>query len=314
VSAHLLERCVAALRSSGVEATVDDGLLRVGSARWPVRAQPEGVKLAAVPGLAASLDGHVLVVPHVPPETGRALRAAGVPHVDASANAWLTGRGLLVLVEGRPPAEDLRRATPPIRGGGIQLLGVLLSDPSAARLSYRALAERAGVSLGTVAHALTTMKAEGALDIGAGGAFVFRDRRGLVGRYDQGWAAYLRPSLLLGRARPMGNLSLAAVADATTRLDGALVGGVWAAHRLLHDDTGEGALTLHTPAAWTETLRALRLSPDPAGPVHVVRRSHPGEVGTRDDDGHPCAHRSLVRAEVLAVGGPASAALARALG
>ena len=314
MSAGLVERCIAALVAAGAEATREGEELRVGSARWRLRVQAAGVKLPAVPALAASLDGHVVVLPHVAAEVGRALRAAGVPHVDASGNAWLQARGLLVLVEGRPPAEDLRRATPPLRAGGIQLLGVLLSDPAAPKLSYRALAERAGVSLGTVAHALTSMKADGALGIAADGAFVFRDRRALVGRYDAGWAAYLRPTLFLGRARPMGNLTLGAVADGATRLDGVLLGGAWAAHRLLHDDTGEGALTVHTPAPWTDTLRSLRLSPDPAGPVHLVARSHPGEVGPLDDDGRPCAHRLLVRAEILAVGGPAASALARALG
>ncbi len=314
MSNALVERCVAALTDAGVEATLEGETLRVGALRWGLRVQVAGVKLAAVPGLAASLEGQVVVAPHLNAEVGRALRQAGVPHVDASGNAWLQGPGVLVLVEGRPPAEDLRRATPPLRAGGIQLLGVLLSDPTAPKLSYRALAERAGVSLGTVAHALTTMKADGSLGIAADGAFVFRDRRALVGRYDQGWAAYLRPALFLGRARPMGNLTLGAVADGATRLDGALLGGAWAAHRLLHDDAGEGALTVHTPLPWTETLRSLRLSPDPAGPVHVLARSHPGEVGPRDDDGRPCAHRVLVRAEVLTVGGPGASGLARALG
>lgn len=313
MSTELVERCVAALVAAGADATLEGEDLRVGSVRWPVRVQAAGVKLAAVPALAASLDGHVVVLPHVPAELGRALCAAGVPHLDASGNAWLHGRGLLVLVEGRPPAEDLRRATPPLRGGGFQLLGVLLSDPAGPKLSYRALAERAGVSLGTVAHALTTMKSDGALGIAADGAFVFRDRRTLVGRYDQGWAAYLRPALSLGRARPMGNLGVASVADGVTRLDGALLGGAWAAHRLLHYDTGEGALTVHTPASWTDTLRTLRLAPDPSGPVHLVARSHPGEAGPRDDDGRPCAHRLLVRAEVLAVGGAAAGGLGRAL-
>ncbi len=314
MSNALVERCVAALTDAGVEATLEGETLRVGALSWGLRVQVAGVKLAAAPGLAASLEGQVVVAPHLNAEVGRALRQAGVPHVDASGNAWLQGPGVLVLVEGRPPAEDLRRATPPLRAGGIQLLGVLLSDPTAPKLSYRALAERAGVSLGTVAHALTTMKADGSLGIAADGAFVFRDRRALVGRYDQGWAAYLRPALFLGRARPMGNLTLGAVADGATRLDGALLGGAWAAHRLLHDDAGEGALTVHTPLPWTETLRSLRLSPDPAGPVHVLARSHPGEVGPRDDDGRPCAHRVLVRAEVLTVGGAGASGLARALG
>ncbi|MEN9787035.1 MAG: hypothetical protein RLZZ299_2299 [Pseudomonadota bacterium] len=316
MSHALAARCATALSALGVDAACEDDALVVGlpggpRARRPWMALPRGVSRAGVAALAARVGPAVVVLPHAPPAVAEALVDAGVAFIDEAGNASIDAPGLVVRVLGRKPASRVRRGPPPMRAGGLQLLFVLLTDPNAPRMPYRELAARAGVALGTVSNTVAALREDGRLVVGPGGALLPRDASELGRAWDQAWADTLRPSLLLGRARPLGGLGLDALRAACARTDGVLFGGAAGAHLLLGAPVpADAPLTLHVPMDWTSALRALRLAPDPAGPVHVLARAHPAEAGETLADGIVTPHARLLRAEVLALG---DASLARLL-
>jgi hypothetical protein len=316
MSRALADRCAEALTALGLHAACDDEAWTVGlaggpRARRPWIALPRGVSRAGVAALAARAGEAVVLLPHAPPAVAEALVDAGVAFADAAGNASLDAPGVFVRVLGRKPASPARRGPPPMRAGGLQLLFVLLSDPNAPRMRYRELATRAGVALGTVANTVAALREDGRLRVGPGGALLPRDPAELGRAWDQAWADTLRPSLLLGRARPLGGLGLDALRAACARTDGVLLGGTTGAHLLLDATVPAHAeTTLHVPMDWPTALRTLRLAPDPAGPVHLLARAHPAEAGEALPDGVVVPHARLLRAEVLAHG---DAALARRL-
>ncbi len=313
MSRALADRCAQALSGLGLHATCDGDELFVGipggagvRRRW--LALPRGVSPSGVAALASRADDVVVLMPHAPPRVAEALVDAGVSFADAAGNASLTAPGMFLRVTGRKPPEPARRGPPPMRAGGLQLLFVLLTDPLAPRMRYRELAARAGVALGTVSNTIAALREDGRLVLGPGGALLPRDPVELGRVWDQAWADTLRPSLMLGRARPLGSLGLDALRGTCARTDGVLLGGTTGAHLLLGEAVPPtAATTVHVPMDWTAALRALRLSPDPAGPIHVLSRAHPAEDGEVLPDGVTTPHARLLRAEVLALGEPALA-------
>lgn len=317
MSHALAARCAQAVAALGLHAACEGDTLVVGLpggplARRPWLAVPRGVTRAGVGALAARAGDAVVLLPHAPSAVAEALADAGVAFADEAGNVSLRAPGVFVRVLGRKPPAPARRGPPPMRAGGLQLLFVLLVDPLAPRMTYRELARRAGVALGTVANTLAALREDGRLVLGPGGALLPRDSAALGRAWDQAWADTLRPSLLLGRARPLGGLGLDALRAACARTDGVLMGGVSGARLLLGEEVPVDApTTLHVPMDWTSALRALRLSPDPSGPVHLLARAHPAEVGEHLPDGVVVPHARLLRAEALALG---DTALARRIG
>lgn len=248
----------------------------------------------------------------ITPDTTRALQdelvARGIEFVDGAGNCFLRGDGLYVLAIGRRRATAARATTPssltPTR---LQVVFALLRDPELVAADFRTVAEAAGVSLGTVSHTHQQLRDQGHIVPAGQGAWRLGDVDALRGLWDLGYTGRLRAKLLptpleLGPGRDLTSLrdQLTAGAGAAT---GTLIGGELGA-AILTGALRPATATLHTTATPRELMVALRLRPaaDRAGKVIVLRRFTP--LDDASAEGHPnLAHRLLLRAELLALGG-----------
>jgi hypothetical protein len=294
----LLNRCADALRASGLPVSADPatGAVRVGEVTCSVRLEPRGIGRQAVGALRVGAND-VLLVPYANAALAADLRAAGVPYMDAAGNAWIVRPPLVVSIEGRRPVQHIPKGRPALLAGGLQLVFALLADPEAIRLPYRELARRGGVSLGTVANTVAWLRDQGHVVNGREG-LQLADPSHLQGRWELGYLEVLRGSLLLGRARLAGGASLDALLSRTS--GGALIGGELAAAvrgaRLV-----PASATLHVNVPLATALAALRLVPDPTGPVTLLRRFGSADAGETRASA-VIAAPLLVRAELLASG------------
>jgi hypothetical protein len=251
------------------------------------------------------LGQHLLVVAErIPEPMGEDLRANGIAYLDRGGNAWLHAPGLFVLVTGRPPVER-RRGRPDLRGTGVRLLGVFLTDPKAEHAVQTELAQRAGIALGAVGRGREKLVDLGILERTDERRWRVRDRAEGLRRFGQGWATVVRHKLEPRAYRMLavegrGNLE-ERLAAAGAKL-ACLLGGERAAAHLTHQLQTEHA-TLHVPAGRRDQVaRALMLVPDEHGPVTILHRYGRG-------DEHPLpvlpgvrlAHPLLVWAECLTV-------------
>lgn len=145
----------------------------------------------------------LLVTDHVTPPVAERLREARVAFIDAAGNAYLRQPGLLVWVTGRKRAA---KVTAPAFGrafqrNGLQVLFVLLCDPTLVNAPFRKLAEMAGVAHGTVGMVMKDLQAQGfVVDLnGKRGTRRLLQRARLLDLWTDAYVRLLRPRTLLKR-------------------------------------------------------------------------------------------------------------------
>ncbi|MGH7267775.1 MAG: type IV toxin-antitoxin system AbiEi family antitoxin [Candidatus Rokuibacteriota bacterium] len=255
---------------------------------------------------------------YIPPSLGQRLEEAGVDYVDAAGNVLIRKPGRLYLFRSGAKPPRLREQTPAKLStrSSLQVLFVLLQEPTATRLSYRELATQSGVALGSVAGIMAELKRKGHLVRRRDGWELAR-RRALLDLWVSGYSERLRPALVLGRFQPPESdltETLARVTDAAAarHLEYAVTGGV-AADTLTQHYRGE-QLTLFVSTWSRDLLQALRWLPSARGPVMLLRYFSPAVASQRAGPrGIVLAQPLLVYAELLHDGSERAREVARQL-
>jgi len=148
---------------------------------------------AGLPRIHAG-DRILLLAPHVREQQASILERAGIEHIDLAGNVHLNAPGLFVHVEGRRPPKE--RVTAPARPhkGWVRTVMALLVRPTLVNAPYRALADDAGVALGTVAKCMNDLTLRGLL-LDQHGERNLLDRQALVALWVQAYVDVLRPNL-----------------------------------------------------------------------------------------------------------------------
>lgn len=145
-------------------------------------------------GRAHARDLILLLAPHVRAQQAVVLERAGIDYVDLAGNVHLSAPGLFVHVEGRRPPKAPVLAPGRPQKGWVKTVLALLVQPTLVSQPYRAVAEQAGVSLGTVAACLRDLAMRGILLEDAEGRRM-PDRAALVALWVQAYGEVLRPKL-----------------------------------------------------------------------------------------------------------------------
>jgi hypothetical protein len=258
---------------------------------------------AALPRAHAG-DRILLLAPHVRQQQAPVLERAGIDYIDLAGNAHLNAPGLFVHVQGRRPPKE--RVTAPARPhkGWVRTVMALLVRPELAHVPYRALANEAGVALGTAAKCMNDLALRG-LVVDQQGKRTLPDRPALVALWVQAYVEALRPKLAERRfqvrveEKPQMWARLRAVLRERGQpwaLTGADAAGprdhyfraeeteIYAPLRLLEDREVQKAL-IAQPAARVGNLLVI----EPPGPLAIP---------TADTDGMPTAPDLLVYAEL----------------
>jgi hypothetical protein len=310
VTVHPKTLAADVVRESGVE---PDGLLVLDTAFGPVDYVIEIRK-----GITAQQLEHVLLQrrgflkerllllnDYVPPPMAQRLAQAGIDFVDTVGNVHLhRPKQLFVFVQGkRPQTPTDRKPTRLFQPSGLQILFVVLSEPSNADLPYRDLAALSGVSLGTVSQVIQEMRHKGYLaQIGPKEWTLVRQQE-LIEQWVTGYAERLRAKLVIDRFRAPGReleLAVAKLAESSARDERlwALTGG-WAADALTHHYRGDQLVAFIEN--WSHRfLQELDWLPSQDGPITLLRLFSPAVPSSEGHrNSHPVAHPLLVYAELL---------------
>jgi len=309
----LLTAALARLKALGVTATIEahevqlrktraDALIRIGYGGREVTYTAElkrGLRPNALGAVIHQVERlgeqGLLVADYVTPPMAEALRARGIPFIDAAGNAYLDQPPLLVWVKGQKPAATVPTDQPTGRAfqaSGLQVLFALICHPEWAELPYRDIAKRANVAHGTVGWVMAELPKLGYM-------VEMRGKRTLVQRERllQQWAEFyprtLRPRLLLGRYRAE-NLTWWDTIDPTRY--GAVLGGEPAGGRITRY-LRPGTATFYAQKLDPRLLVDLRLRTDPGGNVEIYRRFWTFEAADA-----ALAPEPLVYADLMATG------------
>lgn len=209
------------------------------------------------------------------------LREAGVNYVDAAGNAWLKQGSLHVWIEGRRPEAPPERAPRPLQSAGLRLVTLFLEEPASVGWTYRAMADAAGVSLGSINGVLDDLRGLGHLRVDRHGERHLARVQTLFERWEQGYLEVLRPKLLRRTCRLTGTRTLSDLAETVRGSEGAVRLGGELGAALLSKSLRPERATLHfydeDVNGW---MTRLRLAPDPHGTVDLLGAVTPHRGGS----------------------------------
>ena len=242
----------------------------------------------------------ILLADYVSPGNAQRLREAEVDYVDAAGNLLINRPGKLHLFKSGARLPRLAQARPGrlFMPSGLQVLFVLLVEPAASEMSYRALALHSGVALGSIAVIMSELRSKGYL-IRNRDRWRLVHRRALLDRWVSSYGDQLRPKLVLGVFSAAERDMAASVERlqhtlGARHIDYALTGG-FAAYELTHHHCGE-RLTVFVREWPKGVLQELHWLPSPKGPITVLRQFCPAVVWPPRAF---VAHPLLVYAELL---------------
>lgn len=244
----------------------------------------------------------MLVAPHVSDGVGAILREISVDYVDMAGNGSIRWPGVHIDVRGRRAVASAStgsgRGSKAFTRAGLQVLFVLLTEPTAADATLRQLAELSGTSLGTVQGVVGHLGETGAVVQTPSGRRLHRPGR-LLDRWVEGYATRLAPSLHIRSFRAEHSDWWAAAREDDPDL---LVGGE-AAAAALDPMLRPASVTFYVTGTPTQLVRRHRLVPASAqeGNVHVRRRFWADEgIVTREG----LVPTTLVYADLVTSGEP----------
>ena len=221
IEAAILDRAAEALRTLGLTVAVQnaprtirkvraDAWLRVGKDRQGVDYVVEVKRTVAPATLGATMlqlrqlgtatgRAPLLVAAYVTPPMGEQLRTLGQPFADTVGNAYITGPGVLVFVNGRKPIQKVGqpRLDRTFTIAGLKVMFALICDPELAAAPYRTIAAGADVALGAVPAVLANMRQQGNLLV-MGKKRRLNATHRLLDEWALAYARTLRPKMLLG--------------------------------------------------------------------------------------------------------------------
>lgn len=231
-----------------------------------VKQQFQGISM---PGL--------FITPYVSREIAAYCREIDLQFIDTHGNAYLKGPGLLVYVAGERHETGLQpvRSSGGMTGAaGLRVAFTLLARLELAAASYREIASKAGVSLGTVSNAIEDLERRGYLVAGGSGKRrLLLEPARLLDEWTLNYPIQLRPKLN-GRRYSMPNANWWKEAQLEN------TGAVWSGEVAANHLTGYLKPVTQTvyvePAARASWLKAVvtahRAKPDPNGSLEVLNK------------------------------------------
>ncbi len=147
-------------------------------------------------------DPALLVADYVNPNMADRLRAAGVQFIDAAGNAFLKEKSLYIFIKGNRTPSDYsltRRTTRAFNASGLKVTFSFLLAPQLVGETYRTIAERSGVSLGTIGWVLSDLKELGYLhERGGNRSRSLTKPLDLLNRWVEAFPEKLLPELEMG--------------------------------------------------------------------------------------------------------------------
>lgn len=253
----------------------------------------------------------VLVADYVNPKMAEKLKALQVQYLDAVGNAYLNQPPVFVYINTAKPvnksiSNPIRTRNRAFDAMGLKVVFGMLCDPKLVNATYRVIAQRTGVSLGTVGWVLNGLKESGfVVDRGRKGGRYLKQQRKLLSRWVEAYPERLRPKLAVGQY----------VADDSLwwqQLHAGSFNGVWSGEVAAARYTSylkPQVATLYLPDIANSQLfdqvrlrKAAAWDPPGSGQVNLYRPFWPAEVQKNDRFPSELAHPILVYADLIATG------------
>jgi hypothetical protein len=281
---YILEEAInSLLKYTYIQAVVKDGRLRrdaileIAKEEFVVGTKPEitkgnkGIVLAQLKEVSRENNlPIILLTKYIPTEIAKEYVNEGVFYLDVAGNCNIRQNNLVLLVEGKK-IERMAKVNQPraFQEAGIKLIFLFLVDPEKAQLTYRELAERANISLGSVGTIMQEL-----IDLNfilkTKQTMKLKNTKELLNRWIIAYHDVLRPRLLMRHMRFVRPENYTKWKEINlNEPDGHAFWGGEPGANLLTNYLHPGVFTIYTYRNW-QSFKDIGLVPDETGNVEVL--------------------------------------------
>ena len=248
----------------------------------------------------------LLIAPHITPACATLLRARDICYADVAGNLFLHAGPLYLNVAGeRIRKEGFRDGLMPLRqsfaANTLKLVFAILTDPDLDRepvrsllnQNYRTMGSITGIPLGSIATTMSTLQAGGYVVTAGKREKLLFERKKLMTRWIEDYAARLRPRLVCAHYRmPSPRWWGGVNVHEANGLWGCEIAGA-----KLTDYLSPETATIYSSELSGEFILTNALYKDPAGTVELLTPFWGAIPWARHED---CVHPLLVYADLMA--------------
>lgn len=271
------------LKYTNIQAVVKDGRLRydaflvIANEEFVVEIKPEiskgnkGIVLAILKGISRENNLPILLITqYIPSEIAKEYVAEGVNYLDVAGNCNIRKNNLVLLIEGKKIERTARVNQPrAFQEAGIKLIFQFLIDPEKVQLTYRELAERADISLGSVGTIMQEL-IDTSFILKTKQTMKLKNTKELLNRWITAYHDVLRPRLFKKQMRFVRQESYNKWKE--INLDQTIGLAFWGGEpgaNLLNGYLHPGLFTIYTERNW-QSFKDIELVPDENGKVEVL--------------------------------------------
>lgn len=208
----------------------------------------------------------LLVVDYLAKDVAEILQQQNYNYLDVAGNAHIKSGELFIFVEGKKKkSKEKKNQSRAFQEAGLKLLLLLITDKQSLQISYRELAEKTGISLGSVSNIFTELK-EGGFLLTAKGKRILKNTDVLLERWVVAYNEILKPRMLRKKYR------LANENNNFINTNTAELGFVWggeAAAGIITNYLKSNQYTIYYDEDLPTLVRNLKLIPDNNGNIEV---------------------------------------------
>ena len=279
-----------------------NGIQFIVLAKAEVKASNKGIILSGIKAVKTNKPV-IIIAKYIAKEVALELKERGVNYLDIAGNSYIKHKGVFIYVNGqkveRVSKTNQSRA---FQEAGIKLIFSLLADKQALQYSYRKLAEKTGVSIGSVSNVMNELEELNYI-LKTSEKRVLKNTRDLLQRWIVAFHDVLKPRLLKKKMRFSNaddytnwrQLSL----ETTEEIN--LWGGEPAC-AILTKQLSPLDFTIYTSGGWQIIAKKLKLIPDENGNVEIYSMFWKHDAINEGLYSHLIAPALIVYADLVASG------------
>lgn len=237
-----------------------------------IRASNKGMVFNEIENLKQKTKKPIIAIAKfIASDIARELKDKEINYIDRAGNAFIKQGELLIYITGQKPDKPANfNQSRAFQESGIKLIFQLLTQPEDLQLSYRSLAEKTGIALGSVSIIMKELE-DLRFVVKTKDSRYMKNKKDLMERWIMAYNDVLRPRLLKKRFRFSTNNAYNKWEDLPLNvIPGRNIWGGEPGASILTKQLQPQDFTIYTDGGWQSVASALKLIPDNEGDVEIL--------------------------------------------
>ncbi|MCR9226250.1 MAG: type IV toxin-antitoxin system AbiEi family antitoxin [Flavobacteriaceae bacterium] len=215
----------------------------------------------------------ILIAQYISKEAANQLKERGFNYIDIAGNAFVKKGDLVIYIEGQKRrTATLTNQSRAFQEAGVKIIFHLLSEPENLQDSYRTIAQKVGVSLGSVSNVMAELEELNYL-IKTNEKRVLKNKEELLERWLVEFNTVLKPRIIRSRMKFIDTDMVQNWRHTLLNQTGRdILWGGESAGAILTDNFRPQEFTIYSNLELPEIAKTLRLVPDKTGNVEVRQK------------------------------------------